>query len=150
MNITEALNYAKENHQSLLDSDSKIIGVAHTPDEEAEFYFIEISLNEEDKEEQQLDFLQVIIEGGDYNSSSGVEDYMGNEDINRLISTLPDFCFNIKYRIYKSPNCFGMMSNYALKNLFPELPDPEFYFSDSDADVHKKKAIEIINSINNF
>ena len=45
--LREALAYLREHHQSLLNTDASVLGVAYTPDDgEADFYIIELSLDE--------------------------------------------------------------------------------------------------------
>ena len=52
MNIIQAFKHLSENFDDLLAKNSKILGVAHTPnDPEAEFYIIELSLDEDAKKE---------------------------------------------------------------------------------------------------
>ncbi|MGR5096970.1 hypothetical protein ACPV5O_26880 [Vibrio maritimus] len=147
MNINEALEYARVNHQSLKDSGKKILGVAYTPnDSDAAFYTLEISLNEEDKEDG-FDFYDVWLEGGHIpDRGFGVEDGLGNDDVNQLLKDLPPFALEIKYHVYDSvgSSYSGMQSAYALKAIFPQLPDPESF----DLSDFKSKAVEIIKTVN--
>lgn len=146
MELREALTYLREHHQSLLNTDASILGVAYTPDDsEADFYIIELSLDEETKAEKDFDYYNVHLEGGNISNSEGVEDYLGAEDINNLIEELPDFAENIQYQVYQLENCpFGYESSFALKNIFPSLPDPD----GSNLTIFKSEAIALITKLN--
>ena len=150
MNITEALKYVQHNHQYLNEKESKVIGVAYTPiNEEAEFYIIDVSLDQEAKEVDGIDYFSIYIEGGHIPSRGfGLEDSMAGEDIAQLVIDTPPFARNIRYRVYEGigNSYLGMESDYALKKLLPQLPDLEA--SNFNAKVFKARAIELINEIN--
>lgn len=144
--LREALAYLREHHQSLLNTDASVLGVAYTPDDgEADFYIIELSLDEEAKVEEGVDYYNVHLEGGNISSSEGIEDYLGDEDIDNLIEELPEFTEKIQYQVYQLENSpFGYESSFALKNIFPSLPDPD----DSDPTTFKSEAIALITKLN--
>ena len=62
-----------------------------TPDEsEADFYIVELSLNNE------KDYC-IHLEGGYIKSSSGIEDFFCEENIDELLNVIPYFVEEIKY-----------------------------------------------------
>lgn len=143
--LREALAYLKEHHQSLLNNDASVLGVAYTPDDEADFYIIELALDEEAKAEEGIDYYNVHLEGGNISSSEGIEDYLGDEDIDNLIEELPEFTKKIQYQLYQLENSpFGYESSFALKNIFTSLPDPY----DSNPTTFKSEAIALITKLN--
>nr|WP_314367267.1 hypothetical protein [uncultured Acinetobacter sp.] len=145
MNINEAFEYLQENIQNFQNDDKKIIGIAYTPfDSDADFYVIDLSIESPEYVEDGLSFI-VSIEGGNISSSNGVDDYFCGEDITDLICELPEFAKECNYQIYTLENSpFGLQSEYALKCIFPQLPDP----NDQDLSVFKDQAINLIASLN--
>ena len=74
MNFKEAVEYAKTN-EITSESESCLLGVAHLPnDSDGEFHVVGISLNDEEDEGVWVD---VIVEGGNVGSSSGIEGFYG-------------------------------------------------------------------------
>ncbi|MCK4087738.1 hypothetical protein HCY58_11840 [Acinetobacter radioresistens] len=146
MDLKEAFTYLSENYQALIKTNATVLGVAYTPDDsDAEFYIIELSLDQEAKEEEGIDYYIVHLEGGNLLSSEGVEDHFGNEDIDSLIQELPEFTQNIQYQVYQLENSpFGNESSFALKTIFPELPDPD----DFELTTFKSEAITLITKLN--
>ncbi len=148
MNINEAIEYARKNHEHLESTKSCIVGVAYTPtDGEASFYMITISLNEEDKNEEGIEFFDVLIEGGDIpDRRVGIEDSIGNDDIKELLNELPVFAIDLNYQVYNGidGSYHWTQSAYALKKLFPELPDPDSF----DLSYFKSEAIALITHMN--
>ena len=143
--LREAFAYLREHHQSLLNTDASVLGIAYTPDDEADFYIIQLSLDEEEKAEKGVDYYNVHLEGGNISSSEGVQDYIGDEDIDNLIEELPEFMEKIQYQVYQLENSpFGYESSFALKHIFPSLPDPD----DSDPTTFKSEAIALITNLN--
>lgn len=140
MNLNKALNYVYENHEAMIEKGESILGVAYTPDEsEADFYIAELSLGDD------KDYL-IHLGGGYIGSSSGVEDFFSGDNIEDLLKETPNFMSNIQYFLSKEGECIYDISEYALKQIFPELPDPD---DATYSDVFKRKAIEKINSVNN-
>ena len=143
--LREAFAYLREHHQSLLNTDASVLGIAYTPDDEADFYIIQLSLDEEEKAEKGVDYYNVHLEGGNISSSEGVQDYIGDEDIDNLIEELPEFMEKIQYQVYQLENSpFGYESSFALKHIFPSLPNPD----DSDPTTFKSEAIALITNLN--
>ena len=143
--LREAFAYLREHHQSLLNTNASVLGIAYTPDDEADFYIIQLSLDEEAKAEEGVDYYNVHLEGGNISSSEGVQDYIGDEDIDNLIEELPEFMEKIQYQVYQLENSpFGYESSFALKHIFPSLPDPD----DSDPTTFKSEAIALITNLN--
>lgn len=96
MDLKEAFTYLSEHYQLLINTNATVLGVAYMPDDsDAEFYIIELSLDQEAKEEEGIDYYNVHLEGGNLLSSEGVEDHLDNEDIDNLIQDLPEFTKNI-------------------------------------------------------
>ena len=143
--LREAFAYLREHHQSLLNTNASVLGIAYTPDDEADFYIIQLSLDEEAKAEEGVDYYNVHLEGGNISSSEGVQDYIGDEDIDNLIEELPEFMEKIQYQVYQLENSpFGYESSFALKHIFPSLPNPD----DSDPTTFKSEAIALITNLN--
>jgi len=143
--LREAFAYLREHHQSLLNTNASVLGIAYTPDDEADFYIIQLSLDEEEKAEKGVDYYNVHLEGGNISSSEGVQDYIGDEDIDNLIEELPEFMEKIQYQVYQLENSpFGYESSFALKHIFPSLPNPD----DSDPTTFKSEAIALITNLN--
>jgi hypothetical protein len=78
------------------------------------FGFYEVSLNLDDKE-----CISIMFEGG----------YLFSFDGEEAFYSLDDVPHEAKILIYKNangiPDISGLMSAYAIKKLFPSLPDPE-------------------------
>lgn len=146
MKLREAFSYLRENYQSLLITNASILGVSYTPDDsEADFYIIELSLDEDAKVEEGIDYYNVHLEGGNISSSEGFEDFLGDDDIDKLIEELPEFVKKVEYQVYQlEESPFGYESAFALKNIFPSLPDPD----DSDPTIFKSEAITLITKLN--
>lgn len=146
MDIIQAFKHLSENFDALLTKNSKILGVAHTPnDPEAEFYIIELSLDEDAKKEENINYFNVYLEGGNIPGNSGFDDQYNDENIENLMSEIPEFAKNISYQIIELDNCiFGIESIYALKSIFPSLPDPDL----SDIEHFKNESISTIRLFN--
>ena len=129
--------------------EENLIGVAYTPmDGEADFYIIELSLDE-DERIQGNNYYCVHLEGGNIASSQGIEDFFGNDNIDELIKILPEFATQIQYKFYKLNSDYSNnTTEYALKSIFPELPDPDS-FNDFFLHEFKYQAISLISKLNN-
>lgn len=141
MKLREAITYAKENHVTLLENNSKLVGVAHTPnDGDGEVHIVQVAMNEEDP-----DWYDIFIEGGFIPDKGwGTEDYIGNDNVDKLLTETPKFALDLNYKLYSPKYLFGFTTDHALHHLFPELPDPDLWTNDT-----KNKAIQIINELNN-
>lgn len=144
MNLREAFAYLREHQRSVINPNFEVIGVAYTPDDEVEFYIVNLHLDEAELLKG-IDYYCVHLCGGNISSEDGVEDFLGNEDFDNLIDEMPDFAKNINYQVYTLEDSpFGFQSSYALKTIFPNLPDPD----NSHHNVFKKEAIALITKLN--
>lgn len=85
------------------------------------FGFYEVYLDLEDQE-----WIGIRFQGGLLFSSCGEEEFYSLDDA-------PSEAKTLTYRNAKGmPDIDGLMSEYALKNLFPSLPDPEDMWTESD------------------
>ena len=143
MHFKEAFTYISNNYESL--KGSCVLGLAYTPDDEVDFQLVELSLDDEAKTEEGTDYYSVSVEGGNIPSGhEGIEDFYSGGDLDVLCEDLPDFVTEIKYRIYnlnEAPN--GLTVEYALKAIFPSLPNPDDLWGDEILDF-KNKAIHLI------
>jgi hypothetical protein len=95
-------------------------------------------------EEPDGEWYDVILEGGFIPSGrTGTEDFIGAEAPEKLALLIPDFVKELNYKDYNVGHIFNLESEFALKLLFPELPEPG-----AGDNSFKAKAIEVINSIN--
>lgn len=79
---------------------------------------------------QNIDWLMISLEGGETSSSE-------NE--------LPDFTRTFKYKIHQlDNNPITLESEFALKNLFPNLPDSDY----ADPEFFKVEATPLFNQAN--
>lgn len=148
MNLRDAFAYLSEHYQTLQESDGRILGVAFTPeDNEAEFYFVELSLDDDAKSDDNIDYFSVHLAGGKLSNSEGVgvEDFLGDENIDSLLSELPKFAEALNYQVYHLEDCvMDVESSIALKTVFPSLPDPDVI----DLSDFKLEAISLIAKLN--
>ena len=151
MELREALVYLNENYQKLINTGASILGVAYTPeDHDADFYVVELSLDVDEKVEKGISYYTIYLEGGDIPGDfAGVEESFHDEDINALIKELPDFVKNINYQVYQlEESILGYESAYALKGIFPGLPDHDGDLDDWELAQFREKAIFLISELN--
>lgn len=144
MNLQQALDYLVKNYKELFECEASIIGVAHTPEEEAEVFVVCLSLDD-DAKENDVNHFNINFEGGDFKyGSDGVEGYIFGENLDQILESAPEFVKNIQYKVYYDIELFGLETVDSLKNLYPELPDPEEF----DLEQFKAQALELIASSN--
>lgn len=145
MNIKEAFEYLLKHYQNIVDDEKNVIGVAYTHlDDDADFYIIELSIEEPNLVDEDRNFI-VSLEGGDISSSEGIDDCYSGSNIEDLLGDLPKFMLDINFQIYKLEfNPFGLQTEFALRSIFPTLPDPD----EQDLSMFRDQAIELITSLN--
>ena len=112
MNLSDALIYIKRNHEALKENDRRVIGVAHTPnDEHALYYIIEPKLH------------QVIMKGGFPLNDKVVESTISHHSLSMLVTLVPDFTLDVDYQVcsLNADPFVGRIEN-GLKTIFPNLP----------------------------
>lgn len=146
MNLKEALAYLTSHEEEINQTGQQVIGVAHTPDDgDADFYIIELSLDTTEFAENGIYNFNVTMDGGRLNSFEGVEDHFSDENIEALIEQLPEFAQTIQYKVYElEESPLGLESAFALRTIFPELPDPD----DCDTAYFKAEAIKLLSEVN--
>lgn len=147
MNLQEAITYAREHDEALKESGTLIVGVTYSPnDSDGEFQIIQVTLNDEEDEPEYFD---LIFSGGNVpDSGHGVEGYFGGENYESIINDdeTPDFAQNLNYQLYQIDDCLDYEMPYALRLIFPELPNPDLLeYNDK---TFKPKAIELITKLN--
>lgn len=85
------------------------------------------------------------VTSGKIGSSEGEEDFYSAESIEDLFEQLPLIASDLSYHVYKlDEDVLGLSSEYALKAIFPRLPDPDV----CDLKEFKEEAIKLINMLN--
>lgn len=148
MNIEQAFTYAKEN-ETWRNDGIHIIGVAYTPnDPDGDFHFVKLNYSV-DAESYSY---SADMSGGNILDYSGTDGIYVGDNIEELLTDAPEFISKIKYSLHYSYNdIIGNVAEYALKGLFPSLPNTEDLDlgGSSEADF-KKKAIKLITDRNYF
>lgn len=149
MKIREALTYLKNNYETLKHPDTYLIGVAYTPNErDGEFSFISLSLDEEEKQAGN-DYYQAWLEAGNLMAHDGIEDSYADEDIEKLIASMPDFANDMNFQTYTLKNgLLGYLTEYSLYEMFPSLPNPDDLVSGHGLSKFRTEAINLVNNLN--
>ena len=145
MDFNEALVYAKENRQLLIDHQKFITGVGYFPGEkDGVFYFFTLSFMVEGKN----DWFDLWMSGGYLFDSCGVEDNVGSETVEDLKVAIEEDGWNlsgVKFRVSNKNINHGLISAYGLKEYFPELPKPEDCLNEAEArEAFREKALNFI------
>ena len=115
-----------------------------------DFQIVEISLDQDAKKDDGLDYYCISVEGGNIPSEhEGTEDFYGGSNLDELLSELPSFLEETTYHVhqFEETPMGGLTIEYALKILFPHLPDPDDIWSDEEILDFKNKAIQFIQQI---
>jgi len=85
------------------------------------------------------------VTSGKIRSSEGEADFYSSETIEDLLDQLPLIASDLSYHVYKlDEDVLGLSSEYALKSLFPRLPNPDIH----DLDEFKVEAIKLVSMLN--
>lgn len=149
MKIREAFTYLIKNYKHLSENEESIIGVEYIPKaSDGEFQIFSLGLDEDGLEEGNY-FIAIHFSAGNIGAFDGVDDsfsgdYAEIEDIINEIPEVEQINFNI-YPLECAP--FGVISEYALKEIYPKLPNPD---NETDFDIPKfrKEAIDLIKQVN--
>lgn len=112
MKLLAALTYIKRNHEALKEDGRRVIGVAHTPnDEQALYYIVEPKLH------------QVVMKGGFPLNDKVVESTISHHSLSMLVTLIPDFALDIDYQVcsLNADPFIGRIEN-GLHSIFPNLP----------------------------
>jgi hypothetical protein len=141
MDLQQAVQYVEDNNITMGSTNTFVIGVDYHNDN-FEIYDLVFS--------DDPDFSKFILglEGGkipDY-MSEGVEDSYHGETYEELHSNIENnLRSSVRFKVYNSNDYGGYMAAYALKKLFPELPNPD----DANDNVEfKNAAMALIKTIN--
>ncbi len=141
MNLNQAVQYVEENKVTLDSKNVFVIGVDY---QKGYFEIFDLVFSDNP------DYSKFILglEGGkipDY-MGEGVEDSYHGETYEELLSNIgTNVSPSVKFRIYNSNDYVGFVAAYALKKLFPSLPNPD---DANDSLDFKNKAIDLIKKIN--
>lgn len=141
MKLKDAVDYMLDTNNTLSDFDAYMIGVAY----EGNDSFLFVNLTIDDEIENNALYYHAHVTSGKVGSSEGEEDFYSAESIDDLLDQLPLIASDLSYRVYKlDEDVLGLSSEYALKALFPRLPNPDV----CDLQEFKKEAIKLITMLN--
>ncbi|MEQ1411651.1 hypothetical protein [Acinetobacter indicus] len=140
MKLKDAVDYMLDTNNTLSDFDAYMIGVAYEGNDS--FLFVNLTI---DEIENNALYYHVHVTSGKVGSSEGEEDFYSAESIEDLLDQLPLIASDLSYRVYKlDEDVLGLSSEYALKALFPRLPNPDV----CDLKEFKQEAIKLITMLN--
>ena len=142
MKLKDAIDYILDKNNILSDLNAYMIGVAYDGDDS--FLFVNLTIDDEVIEKNTL-YYHAHVTSGKIGSSEGEEDFYSAESIEDLLAQLSLNASDLSYHVYKlDEDVLGLSSEYALKALFPRLPDPDFH----DLDDFKVEAIKLVSTLN--
>ena len=141
MKLKDAVDYMLDTNNTLSDFDAYMIGVAY----EGNDSFLFVNLTIDDEIENNALYYHAHVTSGKVGSSEGEEDFYSADTIEDLLDQLPLIASDLSYHVYKlDEDVVGLSSEYALKALFPRLPNPDV----CDLQEFKKEAIKLITMLN--
>ena len=142
MKLKDAFDYILDKNNALSDFNAYMIGVAYDGDDS--FLFVNLTIDDEVIEKNTL-YYHAHVTSGKIGSSEGEEDFYSAESIEDLLAQLPLIASDLSYHVYKlDEDVLELSSEYALKALFPRLPNPDFH----DLDDFKVEAIKLVSTLN--
>ena len=142
MKLKDAFDYILDKNNALRDFNAYMIGVAYDGDDS--FLFVNLTIDDEVIEKNTL-YYHAHVTSGKIGSSEGEEDFYSAESIEDLLAQLSLIASDLSYHVYKlDEDVLGLSSEYALKALFPRLPNPDF----NDLDDFKVEAIKLVSTLN--
>ena len=142
MKLKDAFDYILDKNNALSDFSAYMIGVAYEDNDS--FLFVNLTIDDEEIENNTL-YYHAHVTSGKIRSSEGEEDFYCAESIEELIAQLPLIASDLSYHVYKlQEDVLELSSEYALKALFPRLPNPDFH----DLDDFKVEAIKLVSALN--
>ncbi len=140
--MKDAIDYILDKNNILSDLNAYMIGVAYEDNDS--FLFANLTIDDEEIENNML-YYHAHVTSGKIGSSEGEEDFYSAESIEDLLDQLPLIASDLRYHVYKlDEDVLGLSSEYALKALFPRLPNPDV----CDLQEFKKEAIKLITMLN--
>ena len=142
MKLKDAFDYILDKNNALSDFSAYMIGVAYEDNDS--FLFVNLTIDDEEIDNNTL-YYHAHVTSGKIRSSEGEEDFYSSESIEDLLDQLPLIASDLRYHVYKlDEDVLGLSSEYALKALFPRLPNPDFH----DLDHFKVEAIKLVSALN--
>ena len=142
MKLKDAFDYILDTNNTLGDFNTCMLGVSYVDNDS--FLFVNLTIDNEKIENNTL-YYHAHVTSGKIGSSEGEEDFYSAESIEDLLAQLPLIASYLSYHVYKlDEDVLGLSSEYALKALFPRLPDPDFH----DLDDFKVEAIKLVSTLN--
>lgn len=142
MKLKDAFDYILDKNNALSDFNAYMIGVAYEDNDS--FLFVNLTIDDEEIENNTL-FYHAHVTSGKIRSSEGEEDFYSAENIEDLLDQLPLIATDLSYHVYKlDEDVLELSSEYALKALFPRLPNPDV----CDLKDFKQEAIKLITMLN--
>ncbi|UOH19225.1 MULTISPECIES: hypothetical protein [unclassified Acinetobacter] len=142
MKLKDAFDYILDKNNALRDFNAYMIGVAYDGDDS--FLFVNLTIDDEVIEKNTL-YYHAHVTSGKIGSSEGEEDFYSAESIEDLLAQLSLIASDLSYHVYMlDEDVLGLSSEYALKALFPRLPNPDFHYLDD----FKVEAIKLVSTLN--
>lgn len=149
MNLKDALALTKKHYKDG-STDRSVVGMAHTPkNTDGSIQIILLSYEQED-DDAAGDWYRASIYGGNFfDTSEGFEGFYGNETVKGLLKELPAFTNKLNYSSYiLSEHELTKTPEYALKELIPDLPNPDDCDTPQRLANFEATAIDLIDLIN--
>lgn len=141
MKLKDAVDYMLDKNNALSDFNAYMIGVAYEDNDD----FLFVNLTIDDEIENNTLYYHAHVTSGKIGSSEGEEDFYSADTIEDLFDQLPLIASDLSYHVYKlDEDVLGLSSEYALKALFPRLPNPDL----CDLKEFKQEAIKLITMLN--
>lgn len=141
MKLKDAVDYMLDKNNALSDFNAYMIGVAYEDNDD----FLFVNLTIDDEIENNTLYYHAHVTSGKIGSSEGEEDFYSADTIEDLFDQLPLIASDLSYHVYKlDEDVLGLSSEYALKALFPRLPNPDV----CDLQEFKEEAIKLITMLN--
>lgn len=142
MKLKDAFDYILDTNNTLGDFNAYMLGVSYVDNDS--FLFVNLTIDDE-KIENNTPYYHAHVTSGKIGSSEGEEDFYSAESIEDLLAQLPLIASDLSYHVYKlDEDVLELSSEYALKALFPKLPNPDFH----DLDDFKVEAIKLMSTLN--
>jgi hypothetical protein len=142
MKLKDAFDYILDTNNTLGDFNAYMLGVAYEDNDS--FLLVNLTIDDEELENNIL-YYHAHVTSGKIGSSEGEEDFYSAESIEDLVEQLSFIVSELSYHVYKlDEDVLGLSSEYALKALFPRLPNPDV----CDLKEFKEEAIKLIIMLN--
>ncbi|EJX7572358.1 hypothetical protein OEK23_003480 [Vibrio cholerae] len=145
LTFNDAVEFVKNNYSKMILDNHVLVSVRYLPghpDGDFHIYTLEFEIDDEGGW-----FSSSFMSGWIPEVGFGVEDIFGGRTSEELSKDIGPDVDRLSFFLVKNRDFFGLTTEYTLKRIFSDLPDPDFNDSD-DMQEFRTMAISKIKSLN--